>query len=122
MNMATKKTRSSARILVETPIDDVTYKPNQVIEADVEVIKALVKTGNADDSAAAIKYCVNDLKAELIQHQSKGPSVPAASSADLGQVQAKALEMTGLSQDQFNALTEGEQNNYLNAAKAALAE
>jgi hypothetical protein len=46
----------------------------------------------------------------------KPATIPAADP-----ISAKALELSGLTQDQFSALTEGEQENYLNSAKAELA-
>lgn len=70
--MATKK----ARILVSTRVDDTDYQPNQVIEADADVIKSLVKSGNADDSAAGIAYCIESEGATVIKHETA--AAPAA--------------------------------------------
>lgn len=46
---------------------------------------------------------------------------PAAASKPADPVAEKALELSAMTQEQFDALTEGEQGNYLNAAKATLA-
>lgn len=74
--MANKK----ARILVDKEIDGVFYKVNQVIEADSALIKELVREGAVDDSAAAVKYCI-DQGANPILHQTPA-DVAAAADAD----------------------------------------
>ncbi|TVO75132.1 hypothetical protein [Sedimenticola selenatireducens] len=57
-----------ARILVNTPLDGIDYKPNQVIEAEAATIKDLVNAGFADDKPAAVKYCLEEGE-EVITHQ-----------------------------------------------------
>lgn len=74
--MALKK----ARILSNIQLDGIDYKPNQVIEADADLIKAQVKAGTVDDSSAAVKYCVEELDAKVIQHAA--PVSPVAQQQD----------------------------------------
>jgi hypothetical protein len=56
----------------------------------------------------------------MAKNQPKAAAKPATTTA-VDAVQTEALNLSGLTQEQFSALTEGEQGNYLNAAKAALA-
>lgn len=79
--MATKKSLVLARVLVETRVDGIDYKPNQVIEASASVIKGLGEA--VDASAAAVKYCLEHEGAKVIPH--KAPEDPAivATRADL---------------------------------------
>ena len=75
-----------ARILVDTPLDGVQYKPNQVIEAEADTIKELVKAGFADDKAAAVKYCLADEDAKVIKHE------PAVQAEEVSQETAEGAQ------------------------------
>lgn len=57
----------------------------------------------------------------MAKNQTKAAAKPAPTPDVDPAVAAKALEISLLTQEQFDALTEGEQGNYYNAAKAALA-
>lgn len=77
--MATKK----ARILVDTTVDGIPYKCNNVIEADESVIKDLVKSGEADASAPAVKYMLEEAGADVIKHASPDTDVAEAAQPDI---------------------------------------
>jgi hypothetical protein len=77
--MAIKK----ARILVDTTVDGVTYKCNQVIEADEAVVKELVKAGEADASAQAVKYMLDEVGSDVVKHVSRGMAKAEAIQAEI---------------------------------------
>lgn len=56
------------RILADTVVDGVTYKPNQVVELDDKVAKSIEASGAADSNKDAVAYCINDLGAQVINH------------------------------------------------------
>lgn len=82
--MAIKK----ARILVDTTVDGVPYKCNQVIEADEAVIKELVKAGEADASAPAVKYMLDEVGSDVVKHASPGADKAKAIQADIAALEA----------------------------------
>jgi hypothetical protein len=65
-----------ARVLVALAIGTISYKPNDLIEADSEIIKFHKKQGEVDDSKPAVDYCTNVLKAKVKKHEvpSEDPS------------------------------------------------
>jgi hypothetical protein len=71
----------------------------------------LEKLGEMEQAGAARKGVLGPIAEKLL----------ADATAPADPVMAKALEISTLTKEQFEALTEGEQGNYLNAAKAALA-
>lgn len=60
--------KKQARILYQVLIAGLAYACNDVIEADEALIKKLEKEGRADSKAAAVKYCVDTLGAEVKDH------------------------------------------------------
>lgn len=87
--MAIKK----ARVLSDIRLDGIDYKPNQVIEADADLIKAQVKVGTVDDSPAAVKYCVEELNAKVIQHATPASNAAVRAAAkEALQAEIAALE------------------------------
>jgi hypothetical protein len=60
--------RVKARILADTTIDGVGYKVNQVVAFDEKHAEQLKEAGAIDTSAAAVKYCVEELDAEPVEH------------------------------------------------------
>lgn len=67
---------TKARVLVDTQVQGVDYKPNQLVELPDDIAKSLAKEGIVDTNKAAIAYCVDELKVEVIVHQK-----PAAADA-----------------------------------------
>ena len=63
-----------ARILVSTVIDGTQYHPNQVVEFSELRAKQLAATGQIDIETAAVSYCIDTLKAELIKHPEPAPA------------------------------------------------
>lgn len=82
--MANKK----ARILVDTFVDGVPYKCNQIIEAEESVIKDLVKAGEADASAPAVKYMLEEAGADVVKHASPVADKAKAIQADIAALEA----------------------------------
>ena len=64
--MATKTKK--ARVLHKFALDEIEYQPNEVIEADVELINGLEKAGSVDAKQAAVKYCVEHEGAQVRVH------------------------------------------------------
>ncbi|MEO6147028.1 MAG: hypothetical protein ABIT70_08245 [Sulfuriferula sp.] len=75
--METKK----VRILVDMQIDGIAYKCNDVVNLDADKAKSLNKEGVVDISSAAVKYCVEEMGAEIIDHE-KPQAEPAPPSPD----------------------------------------
>ena len=65
--MAKEKT-ARARVLTDCAIDGASFKCNQVVEIDEEIIKK--HRDYFDDSKKGVEYCVKELGAEVIQHAS----------------------------------------------------
>lgn len=59
---------TKVRILADTQVQGVDYKPNQVVDLPDDIAKSLVKEGVADSNKAAIAYCTTELKAEVVTH------------------------------------------------------
>ena len=70
-----------SRILVATIVDGTQYHPNQVVEFSELRAKQLAATGQIDIETAAVSYCIDTLKAELIKHPEPEPAPAAAKSA-----------------------------------------
>lgn len=66
--MAKKK----IRILIDTTIDGHRYLCNEVVNLDAKLAKAQVDIGAADDDASAVKYCTDDLRQSVTEHDQKG--------------------------------------------------
>lgn len=62
--MASKKT---VRILVDTPVEGIQYRANQLVAFPAEQAAALKESGFADDSKAAVDYCKSE-GVEVIDH------------------------------------------------------
>lgn len=60
---------TKVRILVAGPIAGVMYKPNQVVELPHALAKAHAADGIVDPHNEAVAYCVNELGAAVIVHQ-----------------------------------------------------
>jgi peptidyl-tRNA hydrolase len=82
--MANKK----ARLLAKKIIDGIEYKPNQVIDADVAIIKALVKDGVADDTSEAVKYCIEQGEKPIL-HKSPDAEAIAALQAEIAKLETE---------------------------------
>ncbi len=89
--MAMKK----ARILVDTPIDGIDYQPNQVIEADAELIRDLEKAGFVDSKKAAVDYCIKEEGEEVITHASPSEELEEEDSAGDGESGAEGGSAEG---------------------------
>lgn len=76
--MANKK----VRILVDQQIDGIPYRCNDVVDLPAELAKPLLEQGAIDDNKAAVAYCLNDLGATVIAHQSPVVEDPAAPATD----------------------------------------
>jgi peptidoglycan hydrolase CwlO-like protein len=108
-----------ARVLVALTIGSIPYKPNDLIEADASLIKLHKEQGELDDSAAAVNYCLKELKAKVKKHEA-----PVEEGAGITKEEAeKALA------DAETALTEAttdeektKANEALEAAKTVLAD
>lgn len=107
-----------ARILMARTIDGVSYKPNQVIDADASLIKQLVKDGIACDDAKSVKYCLDEGETP-IAHQA-----PAVEKLTKTQAKAQAEEAARIKAEAIATLqAELEQlNAELTAAADANAE
>ena len=57
------------RILADVKVQNVDYKPNQVVDFPAALAKQLTTSGNADAAPEAVAYCTDELKAEVIAHQ-----------------------------------------------------
>jgi len=83
--MATK----TARLLKKATIEGVDYQPDQLIDADVALVKSLVKSDTVDDAAAAVKYCLSN-GAKVITHQSQEDKQAAEAAKQKSEAEAKA--------------------------------
>jgi hypothetical protein len=107
-----------ARVLVALTIGSVSYKPNDLIEADSEIINLHKEQGELDNSAAAVNYCLKELKAKVKKHEvatedngiTKEQAEKAVSDAETAVTAAKTDE------DKAKA------NQALDAAKEVLAD
>lgn len=71
--MANKK----VRILVDQQIDGTPYRCNDVVDLPAELANPLLEQGAVDDHKAAVAYCLNELGATVIVHQSPAVEEPA---------------------------------------------
>jgi len=69
-----EKIMTPSRILVATIVDGTQYHPNQVVEFSELRAKQLAATGQIDIETAAVSYCIDILKAELIKHPEPAPA------------------------------------------------
>lgn len=90
--MALKK----VRILLAGEIDGAFYRVNQVVNIEAAIVKPFVKDGVADDSKAAVEYCLNELDAIVVTHDSK--TFDAKASAKAEAEEAKRLEEVRLAE------------------------
>lgn len=84
--MANKK----VRILVDQNIDGVAYRCNDVVDLSVALAKPLLELGAADDNKAAVAYCLNELGATVIVHQSPAVEEPAPPAEEVAPVEEPA--------------------------------
>lgn len=70
------------RILADTLVDDVAYKPSQVVDFPVGVAKSLKQSGVVDDAPEAVAYCINELGVEVIKHEKPAGEAEAAGPAE----------------------------------------
>lgn len=68
---------TKARILMSTRIDDIDYQPNQVVDFPAAMARALAKEGVVDANADAVGFCIDQLGAVVVQHQSPAEPAPA---------------------------------------------
>lgn len=59
------------RILLDFPIEGVSYRANQLVAFPVELVASLKEAGSVDDSAAAVAYCRSE-GCEEITHAPAG--------------------------------------------------
>ena len=76
--MATKKTQ--VRLLIDQPVDGVSYRANQVINLDAATAKTLVDGGQADDAKAAVEYALSLPDAVVIEHGGEAAAAEATGS------------------------------------------
>jgi hypothetical protein len=69
------------RILVGMSIDGVEYKCNDVVNLNADKADALSIEGMVDAAAAAVKYCVKELGAKVIEHEKTEAPPPPAETA-----------------------------------------
>lgn len=60
------------RILTSVPVDEVNYKPNDLVEFSNAIAADLVKQKVADDNKDAIAYCKKELDKKVKVHGAKG--------------------------------------------------
>ncbi|MCK9389771.1 MAG: hypothetical protein M0Q22_15450 [Sulfuritalea sp.] len=108
-----------ARLLAKKIIDGVTYQPNQVIEADAALIKALVKEGAADDSGAAVKHCIEQEGVKPVLHVS--PEDKAAAEARQAEIDRLTSEISKL-QAEWTAAADADKAAIEQAVAAKQAE
>lgn len=58
-----------ARILADVVIDGLQYRVNQVVDMPADAAKAMAKEGQIDTDKAAVAYCVDELGAVVINHE-----------------------------------------------------
>lgn len=76
---------TKVRVLADSQVEGITYKPNQVVDFPAGVAKQLVAAGNADASAEAIAYCTDELHAEVIVHKAPKAEDAAAQQTETQQ-------------------------------------
>ncbi|KIF80780.1 hypothetical protein [Noviherbaspirillum autotrophicum] len=81
-----KANKVPARVIVDTTVDGVAYKPNQAVTFSAGKAKALEKAGQIDTDSDAVKYVISQ-GAELIEHldpEELEAAAKAASTAEGG--------------------------------------
>jgi hypothetical protein len=58
-----------ARILSDLKMDGLQYRVNQVVDLPSNAAKALEKDGQVDTDKAAVAYCIEELGAVVINHE-----------------------------------------------------
>jgi len=108
-----------ARVLVALTIGNISYKPNDLIEADPSIIKLHKKQGELDDSKAAVDYCVDVLKAKVKKHEGQAEDPPGVTKeeAEKAVSEAEAAVAAATSDEEKTKANEA-----LEAAKKVLAD
>lgn len=75
-----------ARVLQKLVLDEVEYRPNQVIEADADLINGLEKAGSVNARRAEVAYCLEHEGAEVIEHKAPEPETPQEGGGNDGEV------------------------------------
>lgn len=102
--MALKK----IRILAACDVEGAAYRVNQVVQLDAALAKPLVKDGLADDSKAAVDYCLNDLHAVVIDHVSPGFDADAEARAVAAAAEKEEAERKAAAEAEAAAKLEAE--------------
>ncbi len=63
--MAAKK-QITARVLVATVIAGQPFEPNALVKGDAETLEPLIKVGELSSDKAAVEYCTEELKVEIV--------------------------------------------------------
>jgi hypothetical protein len=71
---------ANVRILADTSLDGIEYKPNQVVDIPGALVKSLKQSGVADDAREAVAYCTSELGVKVIKHGAE-PDADAAQAA-----------------------------------------
>lgn len=66
--------KKTVRVLVDLPIDDAAYKPNDLVAFEEETAEALQDSGLVDSSKAAVDYCRKSLDKKVITHEAPAPA------------------------------------------------
>lgn len=69
--MAAKK-QITARVLVATVIAGQPFEPNALVKGDAETLEPLIKVGELSSDKAAVEYCCNELKVEVVDLNATG--------------------------------------------------
>lgn len=70
------------RVLSALPIDGKEYAANDVVEFPPEVVEARVKSGEVDESEAAVDYCLQELGKKPIKHEPVAAEVSGESESE----------------------------------------
>jgi ABC-type nitrate/sulfonate/bicarbonate transport system substrate-binding protein len=85
---------TKVRILVATHVGGVLYYPDQVVDLPAVTAKQLVAGGQVDAHKEAVAYCVNELGAEVIVHQTPPTPEEIQLQADIAELEAKLATAT----------------------------
>jgi hypothetical protein len=110
----------TVRLLLDQQIEGLQYKCNQVVEMAPALAKGLVANALADDSKAGIDYCINDLGAKVIVHESEKDRAAKADLSAALQKQADAKTALKKETDAEKRATLSQQLADADAAVAAL--
>ena len=81
--------RIKTRILTDTLVEGVLYKTDQVVAFDDKHANQLEAIGVLDTSPAAVKYCIDELKAKPVEHAAKKPAADEAPTEPAAKVPGK---------------------------------